>query len=57
MKGEGQRGKRWGGGRGGWWQFSGVETTCFLPVRPVQVFRLGGKKHHGGGGLCRPGQE
>lgn len=56
MKGEGQRGKRWGG-RGGWWQFSGVETTCFLPVRPVQVFRLGGKKHHGGGGLCRPGQE
>ena len=42
MKGEGQRGKRWGG-RGVWWQFSGVETTCFLPVRPLQVFRLGGK--------------
>lgn len=26
-----------------WWQFIGVETTCFLPVRPVRVFRLGGK--------------
>lgn len=21
-----------------WWQFIGVETTCFLPVRPVHVF-------------------
>lgn len=26
-----------------WWQFIGVATTCFLPVRPVHVFRLGGK--------------
>ena len=31
-----------------WWQFIGVETTCFLPVRPVHVFRLGGKQHRGG---------
>lgn len=22
----------------GWWQFIGVETTRFLPVRPVHVF-------------------
>ena len=36
-----------------WWQFIGVETTCFLPVRAVHVFQVGRQTASWRCGLCR----